>query len=706
MREKIYTEVATFISMNEARPVYLLNLFKQLQNLRDNQSRYRALKNIYDIGAGLRTDQDDYDDDNDIIISNTNKNNQQNRRISNTSTQSSQKSYQNQAAATRHLYNIKKKYEAISVSTSNTDANDSDYFRGDRDHTDDSVEKKFYYSRDQDDDSSTNRTTTPFESDSLSNTVIFLGSHPNQPNTDIDQNSLRLDLPNVYVAKNINQSSKNQRTSVLESQSSSSSIMGLQSESINAKIGDDVKQMISKVISLIRISDKLESGQRENNTNNDSSDEDEPDSDVLCDASYLNEIVEKVLSVLRCSSRHYDYLRLYQSQLISYLKDALQRYENKRLIDCIEDILIEISDILYNELTFYTIMSEGVCKRVNQKSDQSGGQFQQVTLQDRFKYKRNESTVNHCGSSTSNSSSSSDESTAKKPVTFHMGSQPLSNETTQFGRYKGVELLKRLNSILIEKVDKLTNFDGKFTDKSQVLAEFDDLNKLDCQNVSDKMNTSAIGVKSIGYLKENECSVASSCGDREELDIEVGGSERSSAAASSYDSDSSTKRKDRASSFDNQQSLPYTVVDVNDLEASQTTEIVAPAESTIVNNEAELDKKDFNLDALDKIIMDSISDDLVGDADALPTILPPQEEHQLNEEEKKEEQTSEQVEDRNKSESSTSDHFVIIKDDSGSLVMSRNGTSSSSAGSNSSSEMDVIDMKKEDEKPDEAASNE
>ena len=68
MREKIYTEVATFISQNETRPVYLLNLFKQMKNLQDNQSRYKALKSVYDINI-QREMENEYDDDNDIVIS-------------------------------------------------------------------------------------------------------------------------------------------------------------------------------------------------------------------------------------------------------------------------------------------------------------------------------------------------------------------------------------------------------------------------------------------------------------------------------------------------------------------------------------------------------------------------------------------------------------------------------------------------------------
>jgi pericentriolar material 1 protein len=49
MREKIYSEVATLISQNEARPFFLLNLFRELQYLKDKNARDQALKSIFNI---------------------------------------------------------------------------------------------------------------------------------------------------------------------------------------------------------------------------------------------------------------------------------------------------------------------------------------------------------------------------------------------------------------------------------------------------------------------------------------------------------------------------------------------------------------------------------------------------------------------------------------------------------------------------------
>jgi len=129
------------------------------------------------------------------------------------------------------------------------------------------------------------------------------------------------------------------------------------------KVEVEVKGLVSQIIKLIKT------------TSEDECDDDEVDSDdepldglesgessyryVKCDSDYINEIIEKVILVLRQSdgTNHVSYLRLYQGQLCAYLKEALTKYENKRLVKCLEDILIDISDILCNELTFYSIMN-------------------------------------------------------------------------------------------------------------------------------------------------------------------------------------------------------------------------------------------------------------------------------------------------------------------------------------------------------------
>lgn len=189
-----------------------------------------------------------------------------------------------------------------------------------------------------------------------------------------------------------------------------------------------MKQLISKIITQIRISPDgsfEESGTEETtplmSTNGG---EAATSSSSLraakFDSDYLNEIVDKVLNVLKNTSRHYEYLRMYQGQLTVYLRESLIKYENKRLVDCIEDILIDISDILYNELTFYSIMST---KGVRPGDDQAGDKTDE---------------------SSSLATSTASLSTRDEPD----GELLVEQHAT---RYKGVELLKKLNDLINAK---------------------------------------------------------------------------------------------------------------------------------------------------------------------------------------------------------------------------------------------------------------
>ena len=95
----------------------------------------------------------------------------------------------------------------------------------------------------------------------------------------------------------------------------------------------------------------------------DEDDESEKSSDsesrIKFDVDYMDSVIEKVILVLKNSSRHFDYMRLYEAQLSAHLRHALKKYEFQSLSNCMEDVLIDISDTLYNELIFYTIMGNG-----------------------------------------------------------------------------------------------------------------------------------------------------------------------------------------------------------------------------------------------------------------------------------------------------------------------------------------------------------
>jgi len=226
--------------------------------------------------------------------------------------------------------------------------------------------------------SETNRSSRSHspENDSLSNTVIFVKNPTSQPQ--------------------LQQKEKQEVASPSKSgRSSGSSILGIQDTYLSLKsrmpktkedffvdadeieeasgdsarvdqknIEDQVKNLVSQIIKLIKTSSENEYEDEEGDSDDEPLDGLESGESnfyrhVKCDGDYINEIIDKVISVLKQSNgiNHTNYLRLYQGQLCAYLKEALTKYENKRLVKCMEDILIDISDILCNELTFYSIMN-------------------------------------------------------------------------------------------------------------------------------------------------------------------------------------------------------------------------------------------------------------------------------------------------------------------------------------------------------------
>lgn len=403
-------------------------------------------------------------------------------------------------------------------------------------------------------------------------------NNPNTKSIGVNTNDLNANSPPSYY-----------------SHSSSSSILGVNTTPPSGaptaatagetNIGDEVKQLISKIITQIKISDDetpttAETSQLET---------------AKFDADYLNEIIDKVLSVLKQSSKHASYFRLYQTQLNAYMRQALQKYENRKLVDCMEDILVDISDILYNELSSYTTtlarkQSSSVATEEEQDDE----------------------------TSMTNSATSLNDDTQFRKVYLFDESQE-SNV-----KYKGIDLLKKLSLLLNEKL------------------------KMDKEEV-----------------KQREPVLSSSSS--------------SSSSCSQSEHDEEENKQDTENENSKQSEPTCKVVDINDL-------LKEPSEDGDEIKIDDLPTEKLNLDGLENIIMNSISDALVGDANELPIINPPSEttnQQPASAEDAEITTKSDDDHENEKSEASTSDNFVIIGSGSGS-------------GTGSSSETEVIvDVQKE-----------
>jgi hypothetical protein len=715
MREKIYSEVATLISKNETRPFYLLNLFRELQFINTKSSRDQVLKSIFNISnrqlPSVENDFLSYIKNNSSYASAYNQ------------TNSSSTGYQLEKV---NNSNLKSAYNCNSKSQEAYN-DDDDVITGGKGKNvskfGEDYDKKYYNTVENDE--------TPFESDSLSNTVIFVKSSPKNSITTQTAQSLKSKL------------------SPLKDSSSGSSILGIQ-EPIkqsptsqeagrDAKINDEVKELISKIIKLIKFADNyadvedelvdeqeesswgLKAKKRANLKNNDDDDEGN-DSDCLsssyeyarCDSDYLNEIIDKVMIVLKSSSKHYEYLRLYQNQLTSYLKEALQKYENKRLISVMEDILIDISEILVNELTFYSIMNRKNLfnaanneKRKDLKLTANLRSSQSSLSSEKFEGSKNEPNLNIIKSLSRKkqsklsddeakkeesdymqsifkrtSSMSTNQSSTTTDSTFNGDEEPndlgkvyyfddselkskLDNIEAKINRTKnaqmGIELLSKLKTLFKDRFDCDIDYKDILNADDRDGLKFDDI--VVTKPSASEAQSNGFVIKSIKYLNNNDVP-SSFCGDDDDDDDD---DDEDSEDSDDENVDTTTIEKEKESISDSE--YPYKVIDASSLTLEPESNDKQEAKSEddlqekLTLNEIQISDNQsiinqIDLTPLDKIIMDTISDDLVGNADELPaisTISNPAESlsYKSNTDEENESRSQ-------KSESSTSDNYVII----------------------------------------------
>ena len=623
MREKIYSEVATLISKNEKRPVWLLNIFKELQYLNDKNSRDQALKSIFNISNRKISKPNSYCNSS-VNLNGTNKPNL------NKTTQND--NYDDDDDVITYNYRMKKSME-------------------------------------QDDDNSSS--VNPFENDSLSNTVIFVKSSPSSKQT-------------TNNTDNYNNNNNNNGKSSPQKQHNSSPVNNHNNDSEEnydekSSISQEVKYLISKIISTIKFSsDDFES---DDESGDDVDEPTKPYKYAKCDSQYLNNIVDKVLSVLRQSNRHFDYLRLYQNQLSSYLKEALNKYENKNLIDCMEDILIDISDILYNELTFYSIMNNSKLIRNNEfQRDESTSSLQS---EDQQRRSHNLNIIKSLARNKINRNNLTEVSSRSNSLTTTTTEDDEKNEFSSEGTGEKVYYFDDSDEKLSIKASEMISKNAK--------ASLDLLNRFK-------------------YLfKERNFNYLKACQDNDEEDQknqdDNNQTDLSTQSTSSSDEENEEKNEN----------ITCKVVDINDIKVKEDDVTKLLSEKAFENNEIKIEdlpekldlsrlnamktEKDENqknevqtpfMAILDNIIMNSISDDLVGNPDEMPKFIQQQQDTNFNEnlnedENKTEEKNSVESARSQKSESSNSDHFVIIDGNNG-----RN-----SVGENNHSDPEIVDIKKE-----------
>jgi len=83
--------------------------------------------------------------------------------------------------------------------------------------------------------------------------------------------------------------------------------------------------------------------------------------DLTCDEEFLDKVRNLIVEFAKQKepgSEEQQFGRFFHSQLDSILRDSLMKFNGRKIKECGEDILIDVSEILFNELAFFKLMQD------------------------------------------------------------------------------------------------------------------------------------------------------------------------------------------------------------------------------------------------------------------------------------------------------------------------------------------------------------
>ncbi|XP_063776892.1 pericentriolar material 1 protein isoform X3 [Pseudophryne corroboree] len=78
----------------------------------------------------------------------------------------------------------------------------------------------------------------------------------------------------------------------------------------------------------------------------------------VCSSHLLTSIRRMVLTLTQQNDESKEFVKFFHKQLGSILQDSLAKFSNRKLKDCGEDLLVDISEVLFNELAFFRLMQD------------------------------------------------------------------------------------------------------------------------------------------------------------------------------------------------------------------------------------------------------------------------------------------------------------------------------------------------------------
>ncbi|NXX41986.1 PCM1 protein, partial [Tricholaema leucomelas] len=304
LRDTIYSEVATLISQNESRPHFLIELFHELQLLNTDYLRQRALYALQDI-------------------------------------------------VTRHLSekNEKEQYtKSLSSATwmaSNSELTPSESLASTDDET---FVKNFSTEACQDcqqndaDNGSTMSTSSnfePFATDDLGNTVIHLDQALARMR---EYERVKIEAESTLDSEGCSSNFQGASAAKLEDPSTSECLPVSRSGEASAvpcphidtqQLDRQIKAIMKEVIPFLK-----------------------EHMDEVCSSQLLTSVRRMVLTLTQQNDESKEFVKFFHKQLGSILQDSLAKFAGRKLKDCGEDLLVEISEVLFNELAFFKLMQD------------------------------------------------------------------------------------------------------------------------------------------------------------------------------------------------------------------------------------------------------------------------------------------------------------------------------------------------------------
>ncbi|XP_077983903.1 pericentriolar material 1 protein-like isoform X6 [Glandiceps talaboti] len=345
LRENIYSEVATLISQNETRPHYLIELFRELQMLNSDYLRQRALYAVQDLVSRYLTEEN----------------------------------------LTRPLPTVPR--PAWQASTNSEQTPSESIVTSD----DEEVRARLYAQNPNllgacemavgsydyaENVSSASSMSTPtdghvdsfgFANDDLGNTVIHLDKAM-QRMREYERMKAEIEAEGKMTGASSAASTPAKKDRTTSDITSNSSAQDVGSESSisdvpypridTGQLDRQIKSIMQEVIPYLK-----------------------EHMDDVCSPQLLAYIRRLVLTLTRQRGDSQEFVRFFNKQLGSILQDSLAKFAGRKLRECGEDLLVDISEILFNELAFFRLMQDiesvgasSIARRHDEASESTGNE--------------------------------------------------------------------------------------------------------------------------------------------------------------------------------------------------------------------------------------------------------------------------------------------------------------------------------------------